>query len=204
MNELNVRRLIQVSTASYRDPEDGFGLKSKALVTLFKVIARSSYDDIKATGELVAESDLDWTLVRSAFLKDGPADGGLAVGSYGRTKLGMKTSGKVSVRSSVEQRVCAGRSWHLPAICNPTWKLMDVRMNIDIHLATHGTLARSQQSESHEVEIWSDMVCPWCYIATHRFDNALPRVRTSRPGEGQLAQLSVRPGCATHHEQEPQ
>ncbi|MDX8469859.1 NAD(P)H-binding protein [Mesorhizobium sp. VK25A] len=92
MNELNVRRLIQVSTASYRDPEDGFGLKSKALVTLFKVIARSSYDDIKTTGELVADSDLDWTLVRSAFLKDGPADGGLAVGSYGRTKLGMKLS----------------------------------------------------------------------------------------------------------------
>ncbi|CDX37952.1 hypothetical protein MPLA_2130117 [Mesorhizobium sp. ORS 3359] len=52
MNELNVRRLIQVSTASHRDPEDGFGLKSKALVALFKVIARSSYDEIKATGRI--------------------------------------------------------------------------------------------------------------------------------------------------------
>ncbi|MDX8432756.1 MULTISPECIES: hypothetical protein [Mesorhizobium] len=52
-------------------------------MTLFKVIARSSYEDIKATGELIAGSDLDWTLVRIPFLKDGPADGGLAVGSYG-------------------------------------------------------------------------------------------------------------------------
>ncbi len=92
MNELNVRRLIQVSTASYRDPKDGFDVKSKALATLFKVIAHSSYDDIKATGELIAGSDLDWTLVRIPFLKDGPANGGLAVGSYGRTKLGMKLS----------------------------------------------------------------------------------------------------------------
>lgn len=92
MNELNVRRLIQVSTASYRDPNDGFDLKSKVLATLFKVIAHSSYDDIKATGELIAGSDLDWTLVRIPFLKDGSADGGLAVGSYGRTKLGMKLS----------------------------------------------------------------------------------------------------------------
>ncbi|MDX8454067.1 hypothetical protein RFM98_15000 [Mesorhizobium sp. VK9D] len=30
-------------------------------MTLFKVIARSSYEDIKATGELIAGSDLDWT-----------------------------------------------------------------------------------------------------------------------------------------------
>ncbi|UXT50147.1 SDR family oxidoreductase [Agrobacterium tumefaciens] len=92
MDELNVRRLIQVSTASYSDPEDGFDLKSKALATVFKMIAHSSYDDIKATGELIAGSNLDWTLVRIPFLKDGPADGKLAVGSYGRTKLGMKLS----------------------------------------------------------------------------------------------------------------
>ncbi|WP_292089241.1 MULTISPECIES: DsbA family oxidoreductase [unclassified Mesorhizobium] len=26
-----------------------------------------------------------------------------------------------------------------------------------------------------KVEIWSDVACPWCYIAKHRFDNALSR-----------------------------
>lgn len=92
MNELKIRRLIQVSTASYRDPKDGFDLKSKALATLFRIIAHSSYDDIKATGELIAASDLDWTLVRIPFLKDHPADGSLTVGSYGSSKLGMKLS----------------------------------------------------------------------------------------------------------------
>lgn len=92
MRELNIRRLIQVSTASYRDPKDSFDLKSKALATLFKVIARSSYDDIKATGELIAASDLNWTLVRIPFLKDSPSGGEIDAGQYGKASLGMKLS----------------------------------------------------------------------------------------------------------------
>ncbi|MGX1320589.1 putative NADH-flavin reductase [Bradyrhizobium sp. USDA 377] len=92
MDELKVRRLIQISTASYRDPKDGFDLKSKALATLFSVIAHGAYDDIKATGELIAGSRLDWTLVRIPFLKDGPARGDIDVGWYGKTRLGMKLS----------------------------------------------------------------------------------------------------------------
>jgi predicted DsbA family dithiol-disulfide isomerase len=26
-----------------------------------------------------------------------------------------------------------------------------------------------------EIEIWSDVVCPWCYIGKRRFENALER-----------------------------
>ena len=90
--ELDVRRFIQISTASHRDPKDGFDLKSQALVTLFKLIAHNAYDDIKATAQLVSNSHLDWTLVRIPFLKDGPATGQVDVGWYGKTKLGMKLS----------------------------------------------------------------------------------------------------------------
>lgn len=50
------------------------------------------YEDIKATGELIANSDLDWTLVRIPNLKDGHAHGGVNVGWYGKTKLGMTLS----------------------------------------------------------------------------------------------------------------
>jgi predicted DsbA family dithiol-disulfide isomerase len=25
------------------------------------------------------------------------------------------------------------------------------------------------------VEIWSDVICPWCYIGKHRFERALER-----------------------------
>ena len=92
MKHAGVRRLIQVSTAAYRDPKDGFAFKPHAFALLFKVIARKGYEDIKATGELVANSDLDWTLVRIPNLKDGPADGRVDVSWYGKTKLGTKLS----------------------------------------------------------------------------------------------------------------
>lgn len=92
MEELHVRRLIQISTASHRDPKDGFDLKSRALVTMFKLIAHSAYDDIKSTAQLVSHSPLDWTLVRIPFLKDGSATGQVEVGWYGKAKLGLKLS----------------------------------------------------------------------------------------------------------------
>lgn len=92
MKHAGVRRLIQISTAAYRDPRDGFAIKTHAFALLFKVIARKGYEDIKATGELVAHSDLDWTLVRIPNLKDGPAAGGVDVGWYGKTKLSTKLS----------------------------------------------------------------------------------------------------------------
>lgn len=92
MKRAGVRRLVQISTAAYRDPKDGFAFKPHAFALLFKVIARTGYEDIKATGELVANSNLDWTLVRIPNLKDGPADGSVDVGWYGTTKLGMKLS----------------------------------------------------------------------------------------------------------------
>lgn len=92
MEELGVRRIIQISTAAYRDPKDGFDFKSQAFVMLFKLIVHSAYDDIKATAQLVSSSRLDWTLVRIPNLKDGPATGQVDVGWYGKTKLGMKLS----------------------------------------------------------------------------------------------------------------
>ena len=92
MEELGVRRLIQISTASHRDPQDGFDLTSRALAILFRLTVRSAYDDIRATAERVRRSPLDWTLVRIPFLKDGPATGRIAVGWYGRTRLGLKLS----------------------------------------------------------------------------------------------------------------
>jgi len=80
-----VRRLIQISTAAYRDPRDGFALNAHAFVLLFRVIVRKAYEDIKATGELIAQ-------VRIPNLVDGPADGEINVGWYGRSRLGMKLS----------------------------------------------------------------------------------------------------------------
>ncbi|SFT65791.1 Putative NADH-flavin reductase [Kosakonia arachidis] len=92
MRQMGVHRLIQISTAAYRDPRDGFALGAHAFVLLFRVIVPRAYEDIKATGELIASSGLDWTLVRIPNLKDDPANGNIDVGWYGRSKLSMKLS----------------------------------------------------------------------------------------------------------------
>ncbi|WP_260175116.1 NAD(P)H-binding protein [Paraburkholderia sp. WP4_3_2] len=92
MKHAGVRRLIQISTAAYRAPKDGFAFKRHAFALLFEAIARKGYEDIKATGELVANQELDWTLVRIPNLKDAPADGSVDVGWYGKVKLSMKLS----------------------------------------------------------------------------------------------------------------
>jgi putative NADH-flavin reductase len=92
MRQSRVRRLIQISTAAYRDPKDSFDLKAHAVALMFRLIVRKAYEDITATGALIAKSDLDWTLVRIPYLKDGPAEGEVDVGWYGKTKLGMSLS----------------------------------------------------------------------------------------------------------------
>jgi len=92
MQRLNVRRLIQISTAAYRDPKDGFAFNVRAFALLFRLIARKGVEDIRATAELIAQSDLEWTLVRIPNLRDGPATGAIDTGWYGKTKLGMKLS----------------------------------------------------------------------------------------------------------------
>lgn len=103
MKQAGVRRLVQISTAAYRDPQDGFAFGTHAFALLFKLIARKGYQDIQATGALVAGSDLDWTLVRIPNLKDGPAHGGVDVGWYGRTRLGYKLSRGNLARFLVDQ-----------------------------------------------------------------------------------------------------
>lgn len=118
MEELKVRRLIQISTAIYRDPKDGFDLKSQALVTVFKIIVRNAQDDVKSTAELVARSHLDWTLVRIPNLKDGPATGQVDVGWYGKTKLGMTLSRGNLARFLVDQVVAKDYVHAAPAIAD--------------------------------------------------------------------------------------
>ena len=48
-----------------------------------------------------------------------------------------------------------------------------------------------------KVEIWSDVVCPWCYIGKRRFEAALARFAHARRGRGGVAQLRARPDHAS-------
>ena len=89
--------------ASYGDPKDSFDLRAHSLLTVFKLIVRKVVDDIRATGELVRDSGLDWTLVRIPNLKDGPANGTIDVGWFGKSKLSTKLSRGNLAKFLVEQ-----------------------------------------------------------------------------------------------------
>ena len=43
------------------------------------------------------------------------------------------------------------------------------------------------------VDIWSDVVCPWCYIGKRRFEAALARFEHRDDVSVTLAQLRARP-----------
>jgi predicted DsbA family dithiol-disulfide isomerase len=46
-----------------------------------------------------------------------------------------------------------------------------------------------------QVEIWSDVVCPWCYLGRHRFDRALAAVAPPQPPEVVLRSFELDPGA---------
>ncbi|HYZ97118.1 MAG TPA: DsbA family oxidoreductase [Acidimicrobiales bacterium] len=41
------------------------------------------------------------------------------------------------------------------------------------------------------VEIWSDVVCPWCYVGTRNFDAAVQRFRAGGDGDDDIDDLEV-------------
>ncbi len=45
MNQSDIRRLMQISTAAHRDPEDAFAFNVRAFALLFWVIARQGFED---------------------------------------------------------------------------------------------------------------------------------------------------------------
>lgn len=120
MKKSGAKRLVQISTAAYRDPRDGFDFKAHAMVTVFRIIANKAYDDIKATGELVRDSGLDWTLVRIPNLKDGPASGSIDIGWYGQKKLASKLSRGNLAKFLVDQVPSRDFVRAAPAIANLT------------------------------------------------------------------------------------
>lgn len=45
------------------------------------------------------------------------------------------------------------------------------------------------------VEIWSDMICPWCYLGKHRFEQALRQISTPQPVELVWRSYQLDPGA---------
>ncbi|MEL7208951.1 MAG: NAD(P)H-binding protein, partial [Actinomycetota bacterium] len=83
MTTHGVQRLIVLSAAGVGESWTQIPFSSKVL---FRTMLRNVFADHEAQEALVHQSTLDWTIVRAAVLKDGPA-----VGSYDATNSGPIT-----------------------------------------------------------------------------------------------------------------
>ena len=83
MSRTGVRRIVVIATASAADPKDRPPMRSRLFIGFARVFLRPAYDDVVATARAVRDSDLDWTIVRPPFLRDGPRTGRVAVGYLG-------------------------------------------------------------------------------------------------------------------------
>jgi uncharacterized protein YbjT (DUF2867 family) len=83
MKKHGVLRIVVIATASAADPSDVPPLRSKFFIGIAKLFLRPAYDDVVATAQVVRDSDLNWTIVRPPFLKDGPKTSRVNVGYLG-------------------------------------------------------------------------------------------------------------------------
>lgn len=92
MKQEDVKRLIAVSTGTAADPGDGPDWRIRAPAWLIRLAMPSAYRDIIGLAEAIRASQLDWTMVRVAFLKNHPASTRLNVGLYGHARHAMTVS----------------------------------------------------------------------------------------------------------------
>jgi len=83
MKQHGVQRLVATVSSSYRDAQDRFQFWFDFGVVMLRLMANSILKDIERTGKLVAESQLDWTIIRLPKLGNKPATGRLAIGYTG-------------------------------------------------------------------------------------------------------------------------
>ncbi|KAF2731692.1 hypothetical protein EJ04DRAFT_566594 [Polyplosphaeria fusca] len=72
----NYTRLLSISTASYRAPQDGFSLLTSILVYLVYLFGNAAYQEINGFTPLIASistEELEWTVARVPVLRKGEA-----------------------------------------------------------------------------------------------------------------------------------
>jgi putative NADH-flavin reductase len=84
MNEANVKRLIVLTGAGVRFPEDSPGLFDHLIGFALKLLSRRILEDSKGYVEAVTSSNLDWTVVRAPVLTEQPSPGSYRVGYVGK------------------------------------------------------------------------------------------------------------------------
>lgn len=91
MEKNGVKRLIATATPSYKDNNDKFQFGFAFGVFMIKTLMKDAYQNIVETGNLIAKSNLDWTIVRFSILKNKPETGNLKIGYPGEGKVGFSS-----------------------------------------------------------------------------------------------------------------
>jgi len=87
MQKVGVRRLIATATPSYKDEKDRFQFGFAFGVFMVKALLGDTFHDIETTGQCIAKSRLDWTIVRLPMLSNEPPKGKLNIGYTGDGKV---------------------------------------------------------------------------------------------------------------------
>ncbi len=84
MKRHGVRRLVSLTGAGVRAPEDRPKLVDRLIVTLLKLMQRDVLQDAERHAEIIKKSGLDWVIVRAPRLNDGERTGRYRVGYVGK------------------------------------------------------------------------------------------------------------------------
>lgn len=87
MQKHGVKRLIATATPSYKDTNDKFQFGFAFGVFMVKTLLKDTYRDIVKTGEQIAKSELDWTIVRLPMLSNNPPKEKLNIGYTGNGQI---------------------------------------------------------------------------------------------------------------------
>ena len=83
MTQHNVQRIVVLSAAGVGE---SWRQTSWLVRIMFKTMLRNIYSDHVNQEALIKKSSLDWTIVRAAILKDGPASGDYTASNSGKVK----------------------------------------------------------------------------------------------------------------------
>lgn len=84
MDKGNVRRLVVLTNVAARDPSDRPGMYNRLLRTLLTLFRGQMAKDTADEAGIIAESALDWTMVRANLLTNGPLTKKYRVGAFDR------------------------------------------------------------------------------------------------------------------------
>ncbi len=84
MRKNGVTRLVVLANTTVSDPGDSATSSQRFYQWLTKLLRREVYDDSLTKGQVVKNSGLDWTLVRTSLLSNSAPKGKLRVGVLGK------------------------------------------------------------------------------------------------------------------------